>query len=109
MQAVLRINPRTANIVVAIALLLAMPFFTVFGALSDKIGRKKIMMCGCLLAVICYYPIYKAMQKAAGNNVVTVQSSKNRVTGAITLMPQSQDASGALVPAPEAPSPDLAM
>src|SRR5215831_11246979 len=109
MQAVLRINPRTANIVVAIALLLAMPFFTVFGALSDRIGRKKIMMSGCLLAVICYYPIYKAMQSAAGNNVVTVQSSKNRVTGAITLSPQSLDASGALVPSPEAVSPNLPM
>jgi MFS family permease len=107
MQTVLRINPRTANIVVAIGLLLAMPFFTVFGSLSDKIGRKKIMMAGCLLAVICYYPIYKAMQKAAGNNVVTVQSSKNRVTGAITLSPLSQDASGALIPAPEAPNPNL--
>jgi len=107
MQTVLRINPRTANIVVAIALLLAMPFFTVFGSLSDKIGRKKIMMAGCLLAVICYYPIYKAMQKAAGNNVVTVQSSKNRVTGAITLSPISLDASGTLVPSPEAPNPNL--
>jgi MFS family permease len=107
MQTVLRINTRTANIVVGIGLLLAMPFFTVFGSLSDKIGRKKIMMAGCLLAVICYYPIYKAMQSAAGNNVVTVQSSKNRVTGAITLNPLSQDASGALVPAPEAPHPNL--
>jgi MFS family permease len=107
MQTVLRINPRTANIVVAIGLLLAMPFFTVFGSLSDRIGRKKIMMAGCLLAVICYYPIYKAMQKAAGNNVVTVQSSKNRVTGAITLSPLSLDPSGALVPSPEAPNPNL--
>jgi MFS family permease len=109
MQTVLRINPRTVNVVVAIALLLGMPFFTVFGALSDRIGRKKIMMSGCLLAVICYYPIYKAMQRAAGNNVVTVQSSRNRATGAITLRPLSQDASGGLVPAPEAPNPDLPM
>jgi len=109
MQTVLRINTRTANIVVAIALLFAMPFFTVFGSLSDRIGRKKIMMAGCLLAVICYYPIYKAMQKAAGNNVVTVQSSKNRVTGAISLSPLSQDGSGQLVAAPEAPDPNLPM
>ena len=109
MQTVLRINTRTANIVVAIALLFAMPFFTVFGSLSDRIGRKKIMMAGCLLAVICYYPIYKAMQKAAGNNVVTVQSSKNRVTGAISLSPLSQDGSGQLVAASEAPDPNLPM
>src|SRR5215467_13441713 len=107
MQTILRVNAKTANIVVAVALLFAMPFFTVFGSLSDRIGRKKIMMAGCLLAVICYYPIYKAMQKAAGNNVVTVQSSKNRVTGAITLSPISLDASGTLVPSPEAPNPNL--
>jgi MFS family permease len=107
MQTVLRINPRTANIIVAIALLLGMPFFTVFGGLSDRIGRKKIMMAGCLLAVICYYPIYKAMQSAAGNNVVTVQSTRNRATGAINLVPISQDASGELIQAPEAPHPNL--
>ena len=50
-----------------VALLLGMPLFTAFGALSDKIGRKKIMMAGCLLAVLAYYPIYGAMQHAAGN------------------------------------------
>ena len=44
-----------------------MPFFTVFGALSDKIGRKKIMMAGCLIAVIAYIPIYHAMERAAGS------------------------------------------
>ena len=54
----------------AVALLLAMPFFTVFGALSDRVGRKWIMMAACLLAVVTYIPIYKAMQSAAGNNVV---------------------------------------
>jgi len=103
MQTVLRVNARTANVVIAIALLLGMPFFTVFGSLSDKIGRKKIMMSGCLLAVICYYPIYKGMQRAAGNNVVSVQSARNRVTGAITLTPISQDGAAA----PEAPNPNL--
>src|SRR5262249_43601295 len=103
MQTVLRVNARTANVVIAIALLLGMPFFTVFGSLSDKIGRKKIMMSGCLLAVICYYPIYKGMQRAAGNNVVSVQSARNRVTGAITLTTISQDGAAA----PEAPNPNL--
>ena len=41
LQTILKVNAKTANIIVAIALLLAMPFFTVFGALSDRIGRKK--------------------------------------------------------------------
>ena len=109
LQTILKVNVRTANIVVAIALLLAMPFFTVAGALSDRIGRKKLMMAACLLAVITYIPIYKAMQAAAGNNVVTVKSARNKVTGAISLTPLTRDASGALVPAKEAPSPNLPM
>src|SRR5450432_1275836 len=66
LQTVLKVNPRTANVIIAIALLIAMPFFTVVGALSDKIGRKKLMMAGCLLGVITYIPIYKKMQRAAG-------------------------------------------
>jgi len=109
MQTVLKVNPRTANIVMAIALLIGMPFFTLFGGLSDKIGRKKIMMAGCFIAVLSYYPIYKGMQRAAGNNVVTVQSTRNKVTGAITLTPLAQSASGELVPAPEAPNPNLSV
>jgi len=44
LQTILKMNPRLASILVATALLIGMPFFTVFGALSDKIGRKKIMM-----------------------------------------------------------------
>jgi MFS family permease len=106
MQTILKINVKTANIVVAIALLIGMPFFTVVGALSDKIGRKKLMMAGCLLAVLTYIPIYKAMQSAAGNNIVTVKSTRNKVTGAISLTAMTTDATGVLVPAKEAPSPD---
>ena len=109
MQTILKVNVKTANIVVAIALLLGMPFFTVVGALSDRIGRKKLMMAGCLLGVLTYIPIYKAMQRAAGNNVVTVRSSRNKVTGAIGLAAMTTDATGALVPAKEAPNPDRTM
>src|SRR5246500_4278139 len=109
LQTILKVNPRTSNIIIAIALVLAMPFFTVFGALSDKIGRKKLMMAGCLIAVVTYLPIYHAMQRAAGNNVVTVESTKNKVTGAISLTPMTTDATGALVPAKEAPNPAQGM
>jgi MFS family permease len=88
-------------------LLAAMPFFTVFGALSDKIGRKKVMLAGCLLAVLTYIPIYHAMQAAAGNNVVAVTSVKDRVTGQPKLTPVTIDpATGAQVPAQEAANPD---
>ena len=109
MQTILKVNVKSANIVVAIALLLGMPFFTVVGALSDRIGRKKLMMAGCLLGVLTYIPIYKAMQRAAGNNVVTVKSSRNKVTGAIALTAMTTDAAGALVAAKEAPNPNLTM
>jgi MFS family permease len=106
---ILKINAKTVNEVVAIAVLIGMPFFTVVGALSDRIGRKKLMMAGCLLAVITYIPIYKAMERAAGNNIVTVTSSKDKVTGATKLTPMTTDANGALVPAKEAPNPNLPM
>jgi MFS family permease len=109
MQTILKINVKTANEVVAVALLCGMPFFTVVGWLSDRVGRKKLMMLGCLLAVVTYIPIYKAMEHAAGNNVVTVKSGTNKVTGATTLTPMSMDATGAIVPAKEAPNPDTTM
>jgi MFS family permease len=101
-QTILKVPTKTANIIVAIALLCAMPFFTFFGWLSDKIGRKWLMMAACLLAVICYFPIYHGMQQAAGNNVVSVKSARNKVTGAISLTALTTDATGAQVPAPEA-------
>ncbi len=109
MQTVLKVNIKTANIVVAIALLIGMPFFTVVGALSDRIGRKKLMMAGCLLAVLTYIPIYQAMERAAGNNIVTVKSTRNKVTGAISLTAMTTDATGTLVPAKEAPNPNTTM
>jgi MFS family permease len=107
LQSILRVNARTANIIVAIALLLAMPFFVVFGALSDRVGRKKIIMAGCLLAVLTYYPIYHGLQSAAGNNVVSVASQVDRVTGATRLTPLTVDPTGKTVPAPEAPHPNM--
>jgi MFS family permease len=110
LQSILKVNIRTGFIIVAIALLLGMPFFTVFGALSDKIGRKKLIMAGCLLAVATYYPIYHAMQKAAGNDVQTFKSVINPVTKAPTLTPLTNDAlSHNLVPAKEAPNPNVPM
>ena len=102
LQTILRLDSHTAHIVVAIATACGIPFYTVFGALSDLIGRKKIMMSAMLLAAFSYLPIYHAMQKAAHNNVVTVGSVKDRVTGAIRLTPLTTDATGKLVPAHEA-------
>jgi MFS family permease len=108
LQTVLKVNAKTSNIIVAIALLLAMPFFTIFGALSDRIGRKWLMMAACLLAILTYIPIYKSMQVAAGNNINGLQSTKNKVTGAIALTALTSDpTTGAQVAAKEAPSPNV--
>jgi MFS family permease len=110
LQTVLKVNAKTSNIIVAIALLLAMPFFTVFGSLSDRIGRKKLMMAALLLSAICYIPIYMGMQSAAGNNVVRVSSVKDKVTGAIKLTPITyNEATYTEGPAKEAITPNQPM
>ena len=57
----LGVEANTANILIALALLLGTPFFVVFGALSDKIGRKPIIMAGCLIAALAYFPVFKAI------------------------------------------------
>lgn len=101
LQSILNVNATSANYIVAIALLLGMPFFVLFGALSDRIGRKKVMLAGCFLAVLSYLPIYHAMQSAAGSNVVTASSQRDAATGAIKLTPQSRDESGGLIVAPK--------
>jgi MFS family permease len=65
LQNVLKIGFVAANIIVAVALALGTPFFIIFGALSDRIGRKKVMMAGNLIAALSYYPIYQAMHAAS--------------------------------------------
>src|SRR4030095_4855111 len=66
LQTILKVNATSANYIVATALLMGMPFFVLFGALSDRVGRKKIMMAGCILAALSYLPIYRAMQAVTG-------------------------------------------
>jgi MFS family permease len=101
MQSILNIDQTSANYIVAIGLLLGMPFFVFFGWLSDRIGRKWIIMAGLLFAVLTYLPIYKAMQSVAGSNVVTATSQTDPVTGAIKLTPQSVDANGTVTTSPK--------
>jgi MFS family permease len=81
----LKVDGATANIMVAISLIIGTPFFVVFGTLSDKIGRKPLIMLGCLLAVLTYFPVFEALTKAANpdlyaaqqNNKVVVTSDAN--------------------------------
>ncbi|SFA83092.1 Predicted arabinose efflux permease, MFS family [Collimonas sp. OK607] len=57
----LKVDMSTANILIALALLLGTPFFVIFGTLSDKIGRKPIIMAGCLIAALTYFPIFSGL------------------------------------------------
>jgi hypothetical protein len=65
LERTLRVDGATANILIAIALALATPFFILFGWLSDKIGRKKIILAGCALAALTYFPLFEALSRAA--------------------------------------------
>ena len=75
----LMLDPSTATLMVAVALLLGAPFFVVFGALSDKVGRKPIIMGGCLLAAVSYFPVFTALTAAANPALAKAQAT-NRVT-----------------------------
>ncbi|NLG76063.1 MAG: MHS family MFS transporter, partial [Xanthomonadaceae bacterium] len=61
LEKILQVEAMAANLIIAAALLIGTPFFVVFGALSDKIGRKKIIMAGCILAAITYFPVFKGL------------------------------------------------
>ncbi len=80
----LKVDGQTAYTLIAIALLLGTPFFIVFGALSDRIGRLKIILAGCLIAALTYFPLFQALthyvnpalESFAKNNVVSVQAKE---------------------------------
>jgi MFS family permease len=65
LQSFLKVDPPTANVLIAISLIIGTPFFLIFGALSDKIGRKPIIMGGCLLAALTYFPLFNALTSYA--------------------------------------------
>ena len=75
----LKVDGATANIMIAISLIFGTPFFIVFGAWSDKIGRKPIIMAGCLLAVLTYFPVFTALTKAANPDLAAAQAA-NKIT-----------------------------
>jgi hypothetical protein len=75
LERVLKVESATTNILVAIALVLATPCFILFGWLSDKIGRKPIIMAGCLLALLTYFPLFSALTRYANPALYAAQSS----------------------------------
>jgi MFS family permease len=74
----LKVDGATANIMVAISLIIGTPFFVIFGALSDKIGRKPLIMAGCLLGALTFFPAFKMLTEAANPDLAAAQA-KNKV------------------------------
>jgi len=80
LEKILQVDSKAANLVIAAALLIGTPFFVVFGSLSDRIGRKPIIMAGCVLAALTYFPTFKglthfanpALERAVASAPVTV-------------------------------------
>jgi len=75
LTSVLKVDLTSANIWIAVSLLLGTPFFVIFGTLSDKIGRKPIIMAGLLLAAVTYFPLFKALTAAANPDLAKAQET----------------------------------
>jgi Sugar (and other) transporter len=72
---VLQVDGQTANILIAVALALGTPFFILFGGLSDRIGRKPIIMAGCLLAALTYFPLFHGLTHFANPALEAAQDN----------------------------------
>ncbi|MDP8985727.1 MAG: MFS transporter [Pseudomonadota bacterium] len=75
LERMLRVDGATTNILTAIALVLATPGFVFFGWLSDKIGRKPIILTGCLLAILTYFPLFEALTRYANPALYKAQAA----------------------------------
>lgn len=82
LQSVLKVDADTAGVLVAVALLVAAPFFVLFGALSDRIGRKPVLGAGLLLAVLSFFPLFKALTVAANPQLARAQAEVHIVVRA---------------------------
>jgi MFS family permease len=79
---ILKLEPQTANLIVAFSLIIGTPFFIFFGVLSDKIGRKWIIMAGCLIAALTYFPIFKALTHYANPGLEEAAASSPVIVSA---------------------------
>lgn len=75
MTTIAKVDVTTANLLIAASLIIGTPFFIVFGALSDKIGRKPIIMAGCLIAALTYFTVFPMLLKAANPGLVAAQQA----------------------------------
>ncbi len=88
LERMLRVDGATTNILTAIALALATPGFIFFGWLSDKIGRKPIILAGCLLAILTYFPLFQALTRYANPALFAAQA-----TAPVTVIADPQQCS----------------
>lgn len=88
LEKILRVDGATANIMIAIALAIGTPFFLFFGWLSDRIGRKKIILAGCLVAALTYFPLFASLSKAVNPALYAAQAS-----APVTVIADSADCS----------------
>ena len=72
----LKVDASTSNLLLALALLAATPFYIVFGKLADRIGRKPLVMAGCLLAALSFFPIFKGLTHYANPGIAAAQASQ---------------------------------
>jgi len=75
LTSIAKVDPKTANLLIAAALVIGTPFFIVFGSLSDKIGRKPIIMAGCLLAAVTYFTVFPMLLNFANPKLVAAQKA----------------------------------
>ncbi len=75
LQSIVKVDPKTANLMIAGSLILGTPFFIFFGWLSDKIGRKPIIMAGCLIAALSYFTLFPALMHYANPALEAAQKS----------------------------------
>jgi len=88
LEKMLKVDGATTNVLMAAALLLGTPFFVFFGWLSDKIGRKPIIMTGCALACLTYFPLFGALTNAANPVLARAQAASP-----VTVVSHGEDCS----------------
>ena len=88
LQTILRLDMFTANVLIAWSLILGTAGFVFFGSLSDRIGRKKIILAGCLLAILTYFPVFKTITELANPTLNAAQQNTK-----VTIIADEKDCS----------------
>ena len=105
LQNILRVDAFTANVLIAWSLVLGTGGFILFGALSDKIGRKPIILAGCLIAALTYFPLFKLMTATA--NPALHQAQENAQVSIIADPADCWFASSIRLALPSSPNPAI--